>query len=181
MKPHVFGPHGPSSKGEGHPVMFGFKPALDFGPFPDGGGYPTTFLKHAYATLECPDPDLVLHLFSGSMRRGLRIDIRHEMRPSIVADARALPFADESQMWIMADPPYSREYARNLYGTEQVYPTPGSVLKEASRVLMPGGRLGFLHFQVPMSRKPLKLVSVWGITTGAGYAIRAWSVFEKMS
>jgi hypothetical protein len=89
------------------------------------------------------------------------------------------PFPDESFVWAMADPPYSKEYAESLYGVGKHYPTPGSILKEACRVLMSGGRVGLLHFQVPMSRKPLRLIGVWGVTTGAGYAIRAWSVFEK--
>ncbi len=101
------------------------------------------------------------------------------MQPTVIADVRSLPFANESFDWIMADPPYSEEYARNLYGTGTVYPTPGSILSEATRVLRNGGRIGILHFQVPMSRKPLSLVQVYGVTTGAGYAIRAWSVFEK--
>jgi ubiquinone/menaquinone biosynthesis C-methylase UbiE len=79
----------------------------------------------------------------------------------------------------MADPPYSEEYAKNLYGTEDYYPRPSEILKEASRLLAPGGRVGLLHFQVPMFRKPLNLVGVWGVTTGLGYAIRAWSVLEK--
>jgi hypothetical protein len=79
----------------------------------------------------------------------------------------------------MADPPYAESYAENLYGTGKTYPRPGAILREATRLLIPGGRVGILHFVVPMSRKPLNLVGVWGITTGAGYAIRAWSVFEK--
>lgn len=176
---HTFGPSSPSSKGQGHPVMFGFRQAEDFGVFPEGGGYPLRFLRHAYETLGCWSPDHVLHLCSGSMQRGIRVDIRHEKRPSVVADVRNTPFADESFLWIMSDPPYSEEYARNLYGTEKHYPKPGQILREASRLLIPGGRVGLLHFQVPMARRPLRLIGVWGITTGAGYAIRAWSVFEK--
>jgi tRNA G10 N-methylase Trm11 len=113
------------------------------------------------------------------MKSGIRVDVRPEMNPTYVADCRNVPLPDASVDWIMSDPPYSEEYARNLYGTEKHYPLPGQILKEACRLLKPGGRVGLLHFQVPMSRKPLCLVSVTGITTGAGYAIRAWSVFEK--
>ena len=58
--------------------------------------------------------------------------------------------------------------------------TTGQILKEAARLLKPGGRVGLLHFLVPLVRKPLRLVGVWGITTGAGYAIRAWTVLEKV-
>lgn len=176
---HSFGPHGDSSKGKGHPVMFGFKDAEHFGDWPDGGGYPKGFLKRAMETLGVTDPTAVLHLCSGSMVSGIRVDIRPETNPTYVADCRNVPLPNASVDWIMADPPYSEEYARNLYGTEKNYPKPGQILKEACRLLKPGGRVGILHFQVPMSRKPLRLERVIGITTGAGYAIRAWSVFVK--
>jgi SAM-dependent methyltransferase len=182
MKPttaHKFGAYGKSSKGEGHPVLFSFQPALLFEPFADGGGYPKGFIERALQTLGAHDKDKVLNLCSGSTRFGVRVDIREAMQPSVVSDVRLLPFAACSFDWIMADPPYSEEYAKNLYGTGASYPRPGQILAEASRVLRPGGRVGILHFQVPMSRKPLNLIKVYGVTTGAGYAIRAWSVFEK--
>lgn len=171
MKPnaaHKFGAYGQSSKGEGHPVLFSFEPALMFEPFADGGGYPKGFIERALKTLGVKDKNKVLHLCSGSTRFGIRVDIRESMRPSVVADVRATPFASDSFDWIMADPPYSEEYARNLYGTETAYPKPGQILKEATRLLRTGGRVGILHFQVPMSRKPLSLVKVYGVTTGAG-------------
>jgi len=176
---HKFGPYSKTSRGKGHPIMFGFKEANTFGDFPEGGGYPLGFLAHAYKTLGVDDASKVLHLCSGSVYSGITVDIRPEKNPTIVADCRSVPLPDGSQRWIMADPPYSPEWAKNLYGTEEVYPTPREILKSAFRLLCVGGRVGILHFQVPMSFKPFKLIGVWGITTGAGYAIRAWSVFEK--
>jgi SAM-dependent methyltransferase len=152
---------------------------MDFEPFGDGGGYPKGFLRWAYESLGVTLADEVLHICSGSMRRGVCLDVRLGRSPTVVGDASNLPFRDESFRWAMADPPYSKEYARNLYGTESRYPRPGRIVREAMRVLRPGGRLGVLHFQVPMLVKPMRLVGVWGVTTGAGYAIRAWSVFEK--
>ena len=180
MPKHTFGPSGPSSKGRGHPLLFGSGRAEDFGVFPDGGGYPIRFLSLAYEWLGVTDPDRVLHLCSGSMQRGVRVDIRPETNPDVVCDARHTPFEDESFDWIMCDPPYSAEYARNLYGTEKDYPKPGQLMKEASRLLRPGGRVGLLHFQVPMVRKPLRIIEVRGITTGLGYAIRAFTIMEKV-
>ena len=165
--------------GKGHPVMFGFTPAKVYDDHPDGGGYPIGFLNEAYRTLLCTDPTKVLHLCSGSVRIGTTVDIRPEMKPTIVADARNVPLPDESFDWVMADPPYSEDYATNLYGTGKDYPRPGQLVAEMARLLRPGGRCGLLHFQVPMHRPPLRMVGVWGISTGPGYAIRAWTVFEK--
>ena len=81
----------------------------------------------------------------------------------------------------MADPPYSEDYASNLYGTGKDFPKPTEILREAARLLRPSGRVGLLHFQVPLVHRdiPLRLVNVWGVTQGQGYAIRAWSVYEK--
>ena len=184
---HWFGPKS-TGKGACHPPMFGYpKGALHFDPFPEGGGYPNGFVEWAFDEMDSiagPNvliPENVLHLCSGSMRIGVTVDIRPEKEPSIVADCRNVPLPDESFDFIMADPPYSEDYATNLYGTGEHYPKPGQILKEACRLLRPGGLVGLLHFQVPMSRKPLKLVKVYGVTTGAGYAIRAWSLFRKVA
>jgi hypothetical protein len=156
------------------------KPALHFDPFPDGGGYPKGFLEWAYTTLGVGDPGAVLHLCSGSVRTGTTVDIRPECHPSVVADCRNTGLDANSFKFIMCDPPYSEDYATNLYGTGENYPKPGQILKEVSRLLMPDGLCGFLHFQVPMTKKPLKIQTVYGVTTGAGYAIRAFTTMKKM-
>ena len=166
--------------GAGHPLLFGMSPALTFDDWPDGGGYAHGFLKRAYETLGVTNPSSVLHLCSGSMRVGITVDIRHETRPCVVADCRRTPFRDEAFDQIMADPPYSEAYADNLYGTKDDYPRPGQIIREACRLLRPSGRVGLLHFIVPLNPRELRLVGVWGVTFGAGYRIRAWSVFEKV-
>lgn len=166
-------------KGKGHPVLFGLPEAEYFGDFPDGGGYPHRFLERAFTILGVTDPARVLHVCSGSMKIGIRVDIRPETNPTIVADVRALPFLADVFDWIMADPPYGREYAANLYGTADVYPDPHSLVDECLRVLKPGGRLGFMHHMVPKFHKPGRLLKVYTITQGVGYNVRAWSVFTK--
>jgi len=176
----AFGAYSVGSKGEGHPVMFGDpKPTVHFDPFPDGGGYPFRFLEWAFAMMGVDSPEDVLHVCSGSVRTGTTVDIRPSCRPKVVGDARALPFRDGSFRHVLADPPYTPEYAENLYGTRNVYPLPGQIVKEASRVLAPGGHLGLLHFQVPMIPGGMRLLGVWGITQGSGYRIRAWSLLER--
>jgi DNA adenine methylase len=180
-KGHWFGPRSKTSRGTGHPILYSFDEALHFGPFPEGGGYPKRFLRLAYASLGVTDPAKVLHLCSGSMLTGIRVDIRWCCHPTVVADVRNLPFKDESFQWILADPPYSDTYAANLYGTDAVYPTPGKILREAARVLRVGGRVGLLHVTVPVFRKPLKLLKVYIGTLGCGYAVRALTVLEKVA
>lgn len=156
------------------------QPVVWFDAFPDGGGYPKRFMEWAMAEMGCSDPDSVLHLCSGSVQVGVTVDIRPELDPTIIADARNVPLEDESFNFIMIDPPYSETYAENLYGTGKTYPKPGELLKEAARLCNVGGLIGLLHFIVPVTRKPLKIRKVYGITTGNGTAIRAWTLLEKV-
>jgi 16S rRNA G966 N2-methylase RsmD len=131
--------------------MFGQPtPARHFDPFPDGGGYPIGFIEWAMKIMGCDDSNKILHLCSGSVRTGITMDIRKEVAPNIVADSRHTPLVGECFDFILIDPPYSQEWAKNLYDTEEYYPTPKSLLAEACRVLVPNGKVGLLHFQVPM-------------------------------
>lgn len=150
-------------------------------PEPCYGRYPKGFLAWALA-----DASLVgrrfLHVCSGGMSAaeslgGIRVDLRPEAKPDVLADGRALPFADESVDGVLIDPPYSVEYAEVLYGIE--YPRPSHLLAEASRVVRPGGRIGFLHYLVPFPPPRTSLARVVGVTQGLGYRIRAWSLFVK--
>ena len=150
----------------------------------DGGGYPLGFVEWAYSEIarisgRAVDSAAVVHLCSGSMRTGIRVDIRPEMEPTIVADCREVPLPDESADVILADPPYSEDYATNLYGTGKAYPKPGEIIREVTRLLRPGGYVGLLHFQVPIIKYPLEMVAVYGISTGMGFAIRAWTLMQK--
>ena len=173
-------PLNPAAKGEGHPIMFGDpQPAIHFEPFPEGGGYPKKFVEWAIRQMQCPHPNQILHLCSGSVTSGTTLDIRSQTNTQIVADCRQTPFPDETFDYILTDPPYSQEYANNLYNTADNYPTPYQIVKEASRLLKPGGKLGILHTQVPVIRKPMKILSVHGITLGCGYQIRAWTLLRK--
>ncbi len=166
----------------GRAVLWNATEAADFPPAPVWGAYPKGFVDYALVALRCPAGE-VLHVCSGMLtpaevRGGCRVDLRAAARPDLLADGRALPFSEGSWSGVLIDPPYSTEYARELYGTD--YPRPSHLLAEAARVLRPGGRCGFLHFLVPMvGRSRLRFERTLGVTQGCGYRIRAFTVFVK--
>ena len=153
---------------------------------PDGfavfGRYPIGFLTHVvksqYLGQNVTRED-ILHVCSGTLSTSERwtVDIRAEACPRVQASGTALPFRDASFMAVMLDPPYSDEYARNLYKLEN--PRPSWLLKEAARVVRPGGRVGILHVAVAFAPPACRLVKVYGISTGVGFRIRALTVYEK--
>lgn len=144
------------------------------------GRLPAGFLAWAYSVLDLGDSRSVLHVCSGGLdseTRGVRVDLRPQVRPDVVADGRALPFADASFDAVLIDPPYSKEYAEHLYGT--AYPRPSALLREACRVVRPTRCVGIVHFLVPRPEPGLRFVEVHGVTTGCGYRIRALTVFRR--
>jgi len=95
----------------------------------------------------------------------------------LIADGTKLPFPDNAFGGVILDPPYSVEYAKDLYGVE--YPRPSHLLSEAARVVKPCGKIGILHFLVPMPPKGCTVSGVTGVTQGCGYRIRAFTIYEK--
>lgn len=178
--------------GEGYRRRTGDKPArailwhatesVEFDPPPEAvwGTYPQRFLAWALQAIQCR-PTEVLHVCSGALGPevgGVRVDLRAAARPDVMADGAALPFRDRAFAGVLLDPPYSLEYARDLYGTG--YPRPSHLLAEAARVTRHGGRVGFLHFLVPRPGSPLLSIErIWGVTQGCGYRIRAFTVMQR--
>lgn len=152
---------------------------------PDGfavfGRYPKGFVQHVLRLKLLGDVsrDEVLHVCSGTLGPTERwtVDIRPEARPRVVADGCRLPFRDASFRAVMLDPPYSDEYARNLYRTTN--PRPIWLLREAARVVVPGGRIGILHVAVPFPPPGCRLLNVYGVSTGVGFRVRGFSVYER--
>lgn len=127
-----------------------------------------------------------LWLFSGGFRDpgGTMVDVKPEVKPTVVADCSDLPLKSASFDFVLLDPPYSKEEALALYGTE--YPSMVAVLNEAARVVAPGGVLLFLHRLVPSTHprfthfRGFKLEAVVGVFTLAGLTnMRALSVWRK--
>src|SRR3990167_8951582 len=152
---------------------------------PDGfavfGRFPNRYLQHILRARRLGDVrrDEVLHICSGTLGPDERwtVDVRPDARPAIVADGKALPFRAASFRAVLIDPPYSAEYARNLYGVEN--PRPSWLLREAARVVVPGGRVGILHVPVPFSPPGCHLVKSWPVTTGVGFRVRTLTVYER--
>jgi SAM-dependent methyltransferase len=122
-------------------------------PTPVFGQYPAALIPKLLPWLACKRHE-ILHLCSGALPpgEGIRVDMRADAAPDVVADARDLPrdrFPDGSAAAVMLDPPYTPEYAERLYGVTD-YPLPAHLLREAVRVVRPGGMIAFVHYLVPM-------------------------------
>ena len=79
---------------------------------------------------------------------------------------------------ILADPPYSEEDAKR-YGTPMV--NRNTALKEATKILKPGGNLVWLDQVWPMFRKAeLRLWGVIGVIRSTNHRVRAVFIFEKL-
>ena len=142
------------------------------------GQYPTALIPKVLPWLRCKRSEIV-HVCSGSLkpREGIRVDVRAAARPDVLADGRSLPFGDGSVAAVMLDPPYTVQYAQDLYGV--VYPRPSHLLREAARVVRPCGRIAFVHYLVPMPPPRCSLVRVLALSTGFGFPIRAVTIFER--
>lgn len=150
---------------------------------PDGyavfGRFPKGLLRYILRLRLLGDVrrDECLHVCSGTLTERWTVDIRAEAAPRVVADGCHLPFRAGSFKAVLLDPPYSDAYARNLYGVEN--PRPAWLLREAARVVMPGGRIGIFHVALPFCPPACELVRVVPVSTGLGFRIRALTIYQK--
>lgn len=142
------------------------------------GQYPRTLIPNLLPWLKCERRE-VLHVCSGALPpgEGIRVDIRPDAHPDILADGRALPLAEGSVAAVMLDPPYTEHYARDLYGVD--YPRPSHLLREAARVVRPGGRIAFVHYITPNPPPGCRVVKVFGLSVGFSFPMRAVTIFER--
>lgn len=142
------------------------------------GMYPASLIGKLLPWLEC-DRREILHVCSGGLPKGegIRVDLRAEALPDIVADGRDLPLDDASVKAVLIDPPYTEHYAKTLYGTD--YPRPSHLLREAARVVRLGGRIGFVHYITPNPPDGCTYIKSFGLSTGFGYPMRAVTIYER--
>lgn len=148
-------------------------------PAPRYGQYPRGLIARLLPWLRCARHE-ILHVCSGSLPpgEGVRVDRDPSARPDILADGRALPFADGA--WrgaILLDPPYSVTYARELYGVD--YPRPSHLLREASRIAAPGVRIGIVHYITPKPVDGTRVVKIFGMSTGFDMPMRSVTIYER--
>lgn len=151
---------------------------LEDAPNPVYGQYPRGFIEKLVPRMECDRRD-ILHVCSGCLPpgEGIRVDIRPEAKPDIVADGRALPFADGSIKAVMIDPPYTSHYATELYGVE--YPRPAHLMAEAARVVRPGGIIAFIHYIQPKPPPGTVFEIAFGVSTGFDMPCRVVTLYRK--
>lgn len=169
-----------------HKGQEGLNAQMTEGADPDGfavfGQFPHGFLRDVIRMqlLGAVSRDEVLHVCSGTLGPSERwtVDIRPQARPTVIARGQALPFVNGSFRAVLIDPPYTEEYSRNLYRSE--FPRPSHLLKEAARVVQPGGRIGLLHIAVPITPEGCDFITSYGVVPAPGFRIRAFTVYERV-
>lgn len=125
-------------------VLYLPRPASDY-----KGCYPMWFEKHLPRLLET---DNYVHFFAGKAETGFRIDRLAELNPNLVGNVESLPELQSNSFdGGMADPPYTPEFARDLYNCD--YPKWGKWTKELVRLVKPNGLIGIMN-NYPVPRLP---------------------------
>ena len=148
------------------------------------GAYPARYLQYVKRWIAETEAEYkpVLHLFSGTVHEGTKIDLNPKVNPTHVLDLRSarIPYRDGTFATVLADPPYDHknyEASKLLCGME---PVPRySFMPEAIRVLRPGGFLFVLHVFPYKAFPGCDRVGFIGVTAGANSFIRCATIFRR--
>ena len=107
----------------------------------------------------------ILNLFCGMNKHGLRVDIKPDVNPDIVADAHDLSLLTGRCFdIILADPPYSTKESKEIYGTPKLNYKKWT--KECEPLLKEGGLLIVYHKYVMPNPNPDKFTVVKRVFIG---------------
>ncbi len=122
----------------------------------------------------------LLNVFCGMNKYGLRVDINPEVKPDLLVDVHRLTeYIDERFDIILADPPYSNEESRELYGTPKLNYKRWAT--ECDRLLNPGGLFIVYHKYIMPNPSPANYNVVKRVFIGnrTYHLLRAAIYFQK--
>lgn len=172
------------------------------------GAYPAGFLLRARDMLGVGRNDQVLHVCSGKVEAyrcgpsckgqtdrhfhgfgkwDITWDIDPDLKPTICGDVR------DGKLWrdvssahpqiqaVLADPPYSEEWAKEYKHGAGKFPSPSKIVHHAILDILPiGGRVGTICLELPRPPKNnARLIAVFGVWVGFGNIGRTFAVFER--
>ena len=81
---------------------------------------------------------------------------------------------------VLADPPYSSQFAANYRVGADVFPTADVIVRNSIEILPVGGRLGILSQSWPRYPKAMaRQIAVVAVLVGNGNICRLFAVFER--
>lgn len=150
--------------------------------------YPGRFIYNLIRSRYLEDKNMdILEMFSGGSDlsnfgfKATTTDIRSETGCDIVAPFDNLPVVDNWYGMVIADPPYNKGFANKWINHQKYLPKPKHVLKEAARVVRPGGLILILHIIIIPAYKEfnVKRIALHPIFAGPNNAIRILNVLQK--
>lgn len=159
-----------------------FRTTKCFSPRTNGypGGFPVGFIKYLKANSWWGDQRTYLCAGQVDDPGANRVDIKEETGPTHLEDGRETSIADNSQDIVIIDPPYTKELAKSMYGTEKVYASINQFTKEANRICKIGGLIVTLSYEVPKRIENCHFIAVVGVYQAMSVAhMRCLAVAKK--